>query len=244
VAGFAVLVEGACVALTLAVGLRLLALFLARGKPTGLLGIALVFGAVPGHVTALAFDLAGGPPPVGPWRLVTAVWLMAAGIAGTCVMRFTHEVFRPRSRVLTLATGACAVVFALVACTVPFGTVPFDEAPASRASGFLLSAIFLWAGLESLRHFARYRHSDALDPLVVDRFRLWGAAALAYLMVVLLMLETDGSAGIALAGIAGVVASAALWLAFLPPRAYAERLRRRARRRPGAPLTRWSGLRS
>jgi hypothetical protein len=145
-------------------------------------------------------------------------------------------VFHPRSRVLTVATGLAAAFFAGVACTVPFGEAPIDRAPASRASGVLLVAIFLWAAWESLRHFAMYRPSAGLDPLVVDRFRLWGIAALAYLLVTVLLLGTQGSAGTAGAGVAGLVATGALWLAFLPPRSYARRLRRRARRgTPTAP---------
>jgi hypothetical protein len=232
VAGFAVLAEVACALLTLVLGARLLALFVTRGAPAGLLGFALVFGGAPSHVLTLAFDLAGGPPPVGPWRLASAMALIASGIAGTCVMRFTQEVFHPRNGVLTVATGLCAAFFSVVACTVPFGELPIDRAPASRASGLLLIAIFLWAAFESLRHFAMYRHNAGLDPLVVDRFRLWGVAAFAYLLIVALLLGTQGAAGTAFAGVAGLVATGALWLAFLPPRAYARRLRRRARRRP------------
>jgi hypothetical protein len=208
-------------------GIRLLWLFLSHGAPTGLLGIALLFGGAPAHTIALLLATAGAPASAGSWQLAYALLYLSAGIAGTCVMRFTIEVFRPRSRWLPNANALAASIFAAAAATASFqGHVP-RESVLALGSLVILTAIFLWAAFESFAHWAMYRHAEGLDALVVDRFRLWGVAALANVAVVGLLFSARGRM-IPLGGaaLAGVVSSLALWLAFLPPRAYVRRLRR------------------
>ncbi len=223
---FATLAELAYVLTAILLGLRLVALFLRRGAPTGLLGIALLFGGAPVHGLVLALRAADGPPSEGLWQIAYALLYVAAGVAGTCVMRFTHEVFRPRSRWLPVATGVAAGYFAIAAATLPFGADDPARSPLGLGVALVLGAIFGWASGESFAAWAMYRRAPGLDPLVVDRFRLWGVAALSNVAVVGLFWAGERSLLLAgLAGLFGMVSSLALWLAFLPPPAYARRLR-------------------
>jgi hypothetical protein len=219
-----------CVTSAAVLGVRLLWLFLARGAPTGLLGIALLLGGAPAHALALLIVAAGAPPSAGLWQLAYAFLYVSAGIAGTCVMRFTIEVFYPRSRSLSRANAVVAGAFALAAATAPFTSAVPRESAVGLASLVMLVAIFTWAARESFGHWAMYRRAKGLDVLVVDRFRLWGIAALANVAVVTLLLCPEGGmVHLGAAALAGSISSLALWLALVPPRSYVRRLHGRAR---------------
>lgn len=213
----------------LVLGGRLLVLFLFRGAPTGLLGVALVFGGAPVHALSLLVALAEVPPSRGAWQLAYAFLYVASGVAACCVMRFTTEVFRPRSRWLPTVNALVAGYYAVTASTVPFlGPVP-RESPLALGALLVVGGIFVWASWEALVHWAMYRRAEGLDALVVDRFRLWGVAAIANVAVVALLFAAQGHPG--LVGVAagmGLISSVALWLAFQPPAAYARRVRRSA----------------
>ena len=64
-----------------------------------------------------------------------------------------------------------------------------------------------------------------LDPLVVDRFRMWGVNGLAVMGWALTGYFYGLSTGsIGIAAVFGLIAAAGLWLAFLPPTWYRRRL--------------------
>lgn len=209
-------------------GLRLLVRFVRSGAPTGFVGIALLFGAVPAQVLLALLAEAGSPPSRGLWQLVYAGFYMGIGVGGVSILRFAHEIFRPRSRALSAAGVAVAGYFALLACTLPFEADAPREEPASLVGLAAVVAIFAWTAGESLRAWSRYRYVPGLDPAVVESFRLWGVAALGGLaLVVLLHLAARHPLALVGAALAGLLCCAALWLAFLPPAAWRRRLEAR-----------------
>ncbi|HME69122.1 MAG TPA: hypothetical protein VKM54_04555 [Myxococcota bacterium] len=46
----------------------------------------------------------------------------------------------------------------------------------------VLLAGYLWTAAESFRCWRDYRHARDLDPVVVERFRLWGSSAVAVVL--------------------------------------------------------------
>lgn len=210
-------------------GARLLVRFLRSGAPTGFIGIALLLGGAPCHVLFATTLLAGSPESRGLWQVVYAGFYVTAGIAAVSVLRFAHEAFRPRSRVLSWVGTLVAVYFAAVACTLPFAEVTPREHPARLGIFAILFAIFGWSSFESFRAWARYRRVPGLDPVVVESFRLWGLAALAVVGLVGALRLADGApGGTAAAGLFGLACCGMLWLAFLPPEAWRRRLGGRA----------------
>lgn len=208
-------------------GARLLWGFLLRGAPTGLLGIALLFGGAPVLVISLLLEhvavTASAPVP----QLLRAALVICAGIAGVCVMRFTYEVFRPHSRSLPWLIGAVCVYFTVAASMLPFSPESREIGASwmSRATFLLLFAIFAWASGESFRYWRVYRRVSDLEPFVVDRFRMWGVAAASVIPMIGLVLTAHRHAfAHALAACFGLFCTVALWLAFLPPRWYRRRL--------------------
>jgi hypothetical protein len=96
-----------------------------------------------------------------------------------------------------------------------------------------------WGAVESLRYHGLLRRRIGLglgDPVVADRFRLWGVAmaCAALITAVTSALEVAGVAvatstvGGLLMGSLGLAIAVCLTLAFFPPRAYLARVRSRA----------------
>ena len=93
-----------------------------------------------------------------------------------------------------------------------------------------------WGAVESLRYWALLRRRLALglaEPVVVDRFRLFGVAMgaglfanTATVVCQILDIEIVGTAAGTVAVSPAMLAAVALWLAFLPPRAYLARVQR------------------
>ena len=175
--------------------------------------------------------------------MTAAVHCGAFGILA--IAFFTARVFHPQSRwaigiVMAAALGllACAVGQGL---STVFYAVAARETPAYFMRGFNLiqSAILTWTCIESLRYAGAMRRRAALglaDPVVVDRIRLWGRAAATasaiyavYAVGELLGADLLNSAkwNVLLASL-GLASASCIALAFFPPRAYLERVRREA----------------
>jgi hypothetical protein len=217
-----------------------------------LLGVQLLFAMGLGYLlcgagTAVAM-LGAGPSP----RLVSV--LLGTGNAATIVglaaaLLFQWRVFWPSAR-WPLALGGAFVV-AMVAGWVGSAASGAFEAGSYRSGWFLLLnggmlAANLWAALEPLVYHARLRKRFRLglaEPLIVDRFLLWGLGSLsrATLIVMgpvsewaLLRLEGEarlgfGAAGMGLASVLGLATSVAYWLTFNPTGAYVRWVERRYR---------------
>src|SRR5690606_30936279 len=154
------------------------------------------------------------------------------------------RIYRPTSwgAAVVSLLGVAAVVAALVAEGRATG---FDTA-AWRGLGWhvarrgLQVGCLLWGAGEALVYWRRMRRRVALglaDPLVADRFLLWGigagAAGLGSAIGTAVQL-VSGRAPLEQSWVTmssslhGLVAAVALWLAFLPPAAYRRRVRARA----------------
>jgi len=162
--------------------------------------------------TVSAFD------PRSHWR-----WALLAGLAVLCTLSRSMMVHASAPRFLS---GA------------PTQMTPFWDPMA--VAGFAVA--FGWVAVESLRYHALLRRRLALglaDPVVTNRFLVWGAgaAATSVLVLVLLGLYLQGITLLAnslsasvLVTVSGMVMSVVPWLTFAPPAAYLRFVARRAAR--------------
>jgi hypothetical protein len=178
---------------------------------------------------------------------VLAAGLVAVGAGVVSLQVFTWRAFRPDARWAWGIVAASGLV-ALAVCwggSRAIAQAPADLAPVavSREWWLVLRGLFevwyLWTAIEGLREWRQARKRMTLglsDPLVVDRFFLWGAMGLFLSLngAVASWLEWNGasplhdlSAALTLA-LNGGVAGALIGLIFLPPQAYRDWVRRRA----------------
>lgn len=174
--------------------------------------------------------------------LVLAAALCA--IAGmSCIAVFNWRVFRPAGVWGPLLAGAVAagLVALFVAQTLDPGWLRLarqEHGPWTGAS-WMGAVNYLWSFLEA-RHqhgmLARRQRLGLADPIVTDRMRLWTLMMLTSVLasVVFGTCQTLGipvggtQLGLCLTVVAAGLSSVLLWLAFLPPPAYLEAVRRRA----------------
>ena len=235
------------------VGVRML--LLARrtgGTPERILGAGLcglTFVTLP--CIALGFGLRLGPVWLEKLLFVAGL-LPVIGLAAA-IHAFTALVFRPSSRVawglVGLATLLAAVGTAGTILT-RFAAWHADRVVSAHWTVLLIGVFvlgFTWSGAESLRYhrvMGRRLALGLVDPAVCNRFLLWGLGGLGAVLGVVIVIGSLLAGwrvvshplpifGIALAGFS---VSLSWWLAFLPPAAYLERLRRRVPPDPHAPI--------
>lgn len=222
-----------------------------RQLPEQAIGLGLVLITVIGAPMSAAGRLpALVSTPLGDGLFGLGLASALGGIALLFV--FTWRVFRPDAEWAKGVVGLAA----LAACIDWLGLVlasqrgqTLDEIlphtrPWSLAIVGLVALAFVWSSAESLRYHARLRRRLALglaDPVVVNRFLLWGISGVATVvmlgMIVACILAgqaplRDPLPMTAIAA-AGNVASASWYLAFLPPPGYLRWVRRRATILPG-----------
>lgn len=157
---------------------------------------------------------------------------------------FNWRVYHPQSKPILALVGAAAL--ALVSLTLyrmairDFVPTPTPDAISLTSSAIQLGALF-WGSVEALRYWSQMRKRTRLglaDPAVTNRFLLWsigaGAAGLgsaigtvASMVVGMPSLEIPWV--VAISSAHGMVAAVAMWLAFLPPRAWLRFVRRKVR---------------
>ncbi len=219
----------------LVVGVRLLLLARrTRALPELAFGSAFVLlGAVGYPLATAARRIAVDAPGLGGSLLLAA--LAAQNLACGAIYLANVRVFRPAA-----AGARIGSALAWSALVLSWG----GQAWTGQADGGVAYTIgltarggaFVWGAVESLGYYRRLRRRLALglaDPLVTDRFRLWGIAnaaiAAAFLVFLAGRVVTAGGPQpplvMLLTSAVGVVAGATIWLAFVPPAAYARRVR-------------------
>jgi hypothetical protein len=221
-----------------------------RGLPQLLLGLHLLLAMGFGYLlcsTGVAIaELSETPrgelvaPLVGAGYAATILGLMAALV-------FNHRVFRPDRRwplaLVCLASAAMWAGWAGYGLSGGFATARFEGGWLWLMLGGML-ATNGWVGIEPLLYHAQLRKRMRLglaEPLVADRFLLWGSGSLARAAMILLgpfgelMLGAMGEAAevrVAAAVLCGASAlglftSVAYWLTFCPTQAYQDWVARR-----------------
>jgi len=219
------------------VGARLLsAAVCARELPDFVVGFSLFM------LSAIAYPLillgGSGDLSLEAAKLVTILSTTALVLGWAGVFFFTQRVFRPReSWAAALASAGVAMLLYGLVAGVPYFQRATDRAALTSSESPALwvecAAVlaYAWTAFEGFRCWAQARRRLRLglaDPLVVNRFLLWGWIGVASL------LSTAPSLAITLAGgngatsaaarlctaLGGLAASLALQLAFLPPAAY------------------------
>jgi hypothetical protein len=218
-----------------------------------LLGLQLLLAMGFGYLlcgagTTLAVLVEDAPRPLVVGLLATGNAATALGLTAAIV--FEWRVFAPGARWPRWLGGAfllaMAVGWAGAAATGAFAGALYHNAWFLLLNAGML-AINLWVGIEPLAYHAKLRRRVALglaEPLVADRFLLWGVGSLARAVLIVLgagsglalptlaseAREAFTAATLVVASLLGLVAAASYWLTFNPTRAYARWVERRYRR--------------
>jgi hypothetical protein len=220
-----------------------------------LLGVNLLFAMGFGYLLCSAgmatAMLSASPSP----RLVATLLGCgyAATILGLCAaLAFQWRVFWPGARwplwLMGLFFAAMAVGWAGYARSGVLATGRYEGGSVWLLYAGML-ATNLWVGIEPLVYHAKLRKRVRLglaEPLVADRFLLWGLGSLARAAMLLLgplaelVLSRLGpearlsfsSLTLVLASLLGLAASVAYWLTFNPTAAYSRWVERRYRATP------------
>jgi hypothetical protein len=175
--------------------------------------------------------------------LLTGTGMLAVAAGVCCKFVFNWRVYHPASNALRLL--AVAVVLAHVITFAYQGLGPgfaaYNELNWSYYLRILLQiGALLWGSAEALRYWGLMRRRTRVglaDPVVTNRFLLWGigagAAGVGSLIgtvaqVVLGAPSYEVPWVLASSSAHGLVAALAMWLAFLPPAAWTRLVQRRA----------------
>lgn len=226
---------GAFVVASLALGTKLLGLWRrTRQVPELAIGAAFLLGGGLGYLAFFALVVAAGRGADA--RVLAALLLL--GMACTCLGGLAHAVgvasiFRPGVRWTTPAIAAVAL---WVAGAFVFGIAggPERAAQAFWAAVLGILPLYVWAAAEAFgtAHTLHRRARLGLaDPVVAHRMAQWGVSSS---MVVAITVSTFAARLVygpvmppwvgALNALLGLVAAAAIWLGFFPPRAVRARL--------------------
>lgn len=224
----------AMIAADAVVGVRLLALARrTREVPELALGCAMLLLGVAGYPLSIAARRGFGGEEYGGLLLLAA--LTAQNLACLGIYIATWRVFRPRSAGAAAAVVAASAAF--VASLVASGSS--DAGPGYYLGYTARLLAFIWAAAEAFHYHARLRRRLVLglaDPVVTDRFYLWGVATATLCAGFLIFLygrltgpNVADSAPVLLAtSLVGILAGTTIWLAFLPPAGSVRRVRARA----------------
>jgi hypothetical protein len=233
------LLGGSFVIASLVVGVRLVWLARrTRKSPELLIGSGLLLLAVLGYplmTVARKAQALSEPTRIG----LAASSGAAQAAGGLLLVLFVWRVFRPDERwARGIAWGYAALaagVYAAQTADPGWWSWVSQEQGAWAAARWLFLVPIGWGAVESLRYWQLLRLRLRLglaDPVLADRFRLFGVAMsfglLSNLGAIALQIAEIELVGTAIGTVAvspALVAAVALWLAFLPPRRYLERVR-------------------
>ena len=175
------------------------------------------------------------PSDTGMAAVLRLFGTLAISIAAMAFAVFTQSVFRGRqtwAKALVAVTSLALAVLLAVSVHHHWLSGPDRYDPAMLGRGVLLSLVWGWMGVECLRYRSTMRRRLSIglaDPIVVNRFTLW--AFVSAESVVLNSISTwmavvagenamNTEAMVGLTGALGMMGAVAIYLAFLPPRAY------------------------
>jgi hypothetical protein len=210
-----------------AIGVRLLLLARrTRETPELFMGLAFLIGGCIGYVLEVVAQ---------DGETLPAAWAHAAWMFGRlCVdvgviltALFTRKVFRSHEH------WAGAVVWGIGGLFALSFVAPSLGAPAELAVGIESLTRFaapIWGGYEAFRFHGLMRRRLELglaDPLVTNRFLLWGLAQVAAFGGLSMRVLDSHGIGVGVAAIvmpaAGLGSAIAYWITFFPPDAYRRR---------------------
>ena len=237
---------GAFLVPSLVIGIRLLLLAKRTGQiPELLVGIAVLgIGPLGYGFSILAFLTAGRAA-----ILSATLWgsgFLAVFIGAAALYLFVWYVFRRQQRWVRPV-----VLFTLALLALSHMSNILHNTLVNRTSGgpgfwvgMLLGMLALaWSSLESLRYWVLMRRRlrfGLADPVVTNRFFLWGAGSGAAFLGMLLLAVIMIISGIGamktplvnmIVSVHGLAAAVAMWLVFQPPAAYLRIIESRSRRR-------------
>jgi hypothetical protein len=227
---------------SLAVGIRLVSLGVRNREPHALL---IGFGVL--GIGPVGFGLATVAQLLQPTRpgvanVVLGTALVAISIGVTAKYLFNWRVYHPKSAVIrVLALGAGLSLLGIFVSDLALGVHrSFQSGPSFIARTALQVGCLLWGATEALLYWRRMRRRMRLglaDPLVTNRFFLWGLGAWAAGQGTAIGLAVQLSTGQSLfevpwltlsSSLHGFTAAIAMWLAFLPTAGYRRWIEARA----------------
>jgi hypothetical protein len=229
---------------SLVTGVRLLLLARRTGElPELLIGVAVLgIGPFGFGLSILASAAAGHSTITGATLQGSAFVAIFIGSAAQCL--FVWYVFRRQ------AVWARPLVYAMIAMLATAYAMDILENGLVnrshdgfwyRAGMFLRLLVMAWSSVESLLYWSRLRRRLRLglvDPVVTNRFLLWGVSSAAaffgsgliFVVATLTGVDPNQIPSLTLiASLHGLVAAIAMWLAFQPPAAYVRWIHGRAR---------------
>jgi hypothetical protein len=225
------------------VGVRLLLLWRrTRELPELLIGLGILgIGPVGFGFMVVGELCVAGAPGLAQILIGTGLAAMSAGSGAKYV--FNWRVYHPRDRVLrTLVVVACVLLAICIAWE--YATTGFRSLAHPGNSYFLRIGLqigcLLWGSVEALRYWNRMRRRVRLslaDPVVANRFLLWGlgagAAAVGSAVGAFTQWWTqlppiEVPWVLLSSSLHGLAASVAMWLAFVPNARYMRWIRARS----------------
>jgi len=225
---------------SLSVGVRLLVLWRrTRQLPELLIGIGVLgigpvgFGAILLGTTLVGAGVVAPDTPLGQIPFALGSLTIVVGVFAVCI--FNWRVYHPERRAIALLV---AIIGMLLAGLCIHQGLTRGYVPAERPEGLTLLqsslqvGALLWGSLEALRYWWQMRRREALglaDPVVTNRFLLWGigagAAGLGTAVGVVASVVTSVPPlqipwVVASSSAHGMLAAVAMWLAFLAPSGY------------------------
>jgi hypothetical protein len=225
------------------IGVRLLRLAARTRELTDfLVGFSLVLLCCVSYPLTLLATLADLSLPA--MKAASMASTVAAGVGWSCVCLFTQRVFRAGDAwARALAWLGAAAIAVLASLGLAYVAEAADRTALVRTSNpaFWCTAIalfvYVWTSYEGFRCWDQARRRMKLglaEPLVADRFLMWGFVGAFALLSVgpsfvdALLGNAPGALSRLTAAVGGLGASIALQLAFLPPASYRRWVERRA----------------
>ena len=228
-----------CAVVGTAVGLKLLGIaHRTRRFPELAIGACLFSYAAVGQTAGLAFQALGEEASLGLRMGLVVARVLALLVTLICLSLFTWRVFGAESRWRQALAMGIAVAALISAALSTWGNWLQLSSNVTTSLYIRLGIsphyilAFGWVSLESLRYHALMRRRQTLglaDPVITNRFLVWGAGegvsslmvlALVAVMIMGRTISASDPVVVWFVTLAGLVNALVWWLSFAPPEAY------------------------